>query len=75
MAAKTSNGTAVTTLSQPEPPLLVKKLSEAGRAPTRCSAFSAGYDLYAAKETVIPSKGKALVSTDIAIAVPEGTCM
>lgn len=75
MAAKTSNGTAVTTLSQPAPPLLVKKLSEAGRAPTRGSAFAAGYDLYAAKETVIPSKGKALVSTDIAIAVPEGTCM
>jgi len=75
MAAQSSNGTAVTTLSQPAPPLLVKKLSEAGRAPTRGSAFAAGYDLYAAKETVIPSKGKALVSTDIAIAVPEGTCM
>ncbi|KAJ9370108.1 hypothetical protein DTO282E5_5168 [Paecilomyces variotii] len=73
MAAQSSNGTAVTTLSQPAPPLLVKKLSEAGRAPTRGSAFAAGYDLYAAKETVIPSKGKALVSTDIAIAVPEGT--
>lgn len=74
MATKTSsNGTAVTSLSQPLPPLLVKKLSEKGRAPTRGSAFAAGYDLYSAKDTVIPAKGKGLVDTGIAIAVPEGT--
>ncbi|OJJ47895.1 hypothetical protein ASPZODRAFT_141455 [Penicilliopsis zonata CBS 506.65] len=65
--------TAVTTLAQPLPPLLVKKLTEAGRAPTRGSAFAAGYDVYSAKETVVPAKGKALVDTGIAIAVPEGT--
>lgn len=75
MATKTSsNGTAVTSLSQPLPPLLVKKLTESGRAPTRGSAFAAGYDLYSAKDTVIPAKGKGLVDTGIAIAVPEGTC-
>ncbi|KAL2007934.1 hypothetical protein VTN00DRAFT_7916 [Thermoascus crustaceus] len=74
MATKTSsNGTAVTSLSQPLPPLLVKKLTESGRAPTRGSAFAAGYDLYSAKDTVIPAKGKGLVDTGIAIAVPEGT--
>jgi dUTP pyrophosphatase len=56
------------------PPLLIKKLSEHGRAPTRGSEFAAGYDLYAARDTVILSRGKALVDTDIAIAVPAGTC-
>jgi dUTP pyrophosphatase len=29
--------------------------------------------MYSAKETVIPAKGKAMVDTGIAIAVPEGT--
>lgn len=69
-----SNGTAVTSLSQPQPPLLVKKLVESAKAPTRGSAFAAGYDIYSAKETVIPAKGKGLVDTGLAIAVPEGTC-
>ncbi|KAE8145827.1 dUTPase-like protein [Aspergillus avenaceus] len=69
----TMTNPAVTSISQPLPPLFIKKLSEGGRAPTRGSAFAAGYDMYAAKETVIPSKGKALVDTGIAIAVPEAT--
>lgn len=66
---------AVSSISQPHPSLFVKKLTESAQAPTRGSAFAAGYDLYSAKETVIPSKGKALVDTGLAIAVPEGTCM
>lgn len=57
------------------PPLLVKKLSEKAKTPTRGSAFAAGYDLYAAKECVIPKRGKALVDTDLAIAVGVGCCM
>lgn len=66
---------AVTSLSQPTPPsLLIKKLVPEASAPTRGSAFAAGYDLYSAKSTVIPAKGKALVDTGIAIAVPAGTC-
>lgn len=69
------NAPAVTSISQPQPPLLVKKLVESAKAPTRGSAFAAGYDLYSAKETVIPAKGKGLVDTGLAIAVPEGTCM
>ncbi|KAI0176802.1 dUTPase-like protein [Pestalotiopsis sp. NC0098] len=71
-AATSSNGTAVRTLEQ-SPSLLVKKLSDKAKLPTRGSAFAAGYDLYAAKETVIPKRGKALVDTDISIAVPAGT--
>ncbi|KAI1504328.1 dUTPase-like protein [Biscogniauxia marginata] len=63
---------AVPNLDQ-APPLLIKKLSDTARLPTRGSAFAAGYDLYASKATTIPARGKALVDTDIAIAVPAGT--
>lgn len=58
-----------------EPPLLIKKLSEKGRLPTRGSPFAAGYDIYASKDTVVPSRGKALIDTDISMAVPAGTCL
>jgi dUTPase len=52
----------------------VKKLSPKATAPTRGSAFAAGYDLYAAHETTVPARGKTLIDTELAIAVPEGTC-
>ncbi|TAQ84836.1 hypothetical protein B7494_g6840 [Chlorociboria aeruginascens] len=55
------------------PALLIKKLSDKARLPTRGSAFAAGYDLYAARETVVPARGKALVETDLSMAVPGGT--
>ncbi|KAH7328405.1 dUTPase-like protein [Stachybotrys elegans] len=55
------------------PALQVKKLSDKARVPTRGSALAAGYDIYAAKDTTVPARGKVLVDTDIAIAVPEGT--
>ncbi|RPB27158.1 dUTP diphosphatase, partial [Terfezia boudieri ATCC MYA-4762] len=55
------------------PTLLVKLLSDKGRAPTRGSEFAAGYDVYSAQNTVIPAHGRALVDTDISIAVPAGT--
>lgn len=56
------------------PALQIKKLSDKGRLPTRGSAFAAGYDIYAARDTTIPARGKALVDTDISMAVPAGTC-
>lgn len=59
---------------QDGPHLLIKKLSEKAKLPTRGSAFAAGYDLYAAKETTIPARGKGLVDTDLSMAVPAGTC-
>ncbi|KAL2863927.1 dUTPase-like protein [Aspergillus lucknowensis] len=71
-----SNETIVATSRGAAPPiqsLFVKKLTPSARPPTRGSAFAAGYDLYAAKEIIIPAKGKALVDTGLAIAVPEGT--
>ncbi|KAL0475769.1 hypothetical protein QR685DRAFT_59192 [Neurospora intermedia] len=65
--------TPVTKVDQ-APPLLIKKLSDKARLPTRGSAFAAGYDIYASKETTIPARGKGLVDTDISMAVPAGTC-
>merc|ERR1711939_562008 len=57
----------------PPPALQVKLLSETAKAPTKGSAFAAGYDLYASKETTVPARGKVLADTDISIAVPAGT--
>jgi dUTP pyrophosphatase len=57
----------------PPPALQVKLLSETAKPPTRGSAFAAGYDIYASKETTVPARGKVLVDTDISIAVPAGT--
>ncbi len=54
------------------PKLLVKKLVKNAILPKKGSKYAAGYDLYAAVDTIIPSKGKNLVSTGISIAIPEG---
>jgi len=53
--------------------LYVKKLSDNAVIPTRGSSQAAGYDLSSAVECVVPARGKALVPTDLAIALPEGT--
>ncbi|KAH9850039.1 dUTP pyrophosphatase [Lenzites betulinus] len=53
--------------------LLIKRHSEKARLPTRGSALAAGYDLYSAEIKVIPAHGKALVDTQISVAVPAGT--
>ena len=52
--------------------LRFSKLSEQAIPPTRGSKGAAGYDLYAAHDAVVPAQGKALVKTDIAIALPDG---
>jgi dUTP pyrophosphatase len=53
--------------------LKVKKLSDLAIIPTRGSPGAAGYDLSSAYEGVVPARGKALLKTDLAIAVPPGT--
>ncbi|KAG9643358.1 dUTP diphosphatase, partial [Aureobasidium melanogenum] len=60
-------------LEPPPPALQIKLLSATARAPTRGSAFAAGYDLYASKSTTVPARGKVLADTDISIAVPADT--
>uniref|UniRef100_A0A6A7GAR1 Deoxyuridine 5'-triphosphate nucleotidohydrolase n=2 Tax=Hirondellea gigas TaxID=1518452 RepID=A0A6A7GAR1_9CRUS len=52
--------------------LLIKRLSETSVLPTRGSPLSAGYDLSSAYDVTIPSRGKGLVKTDLAFAIPEG---
>ncbi|EPX72962.1 deoxyuridine 5'-triphosphate nucleotidohydrolase [Schizosaccharomyces octosporus yFS286] len=52
---------------------LVQKLSDKATIPTKGSALAAGYDLYASAECTIPANGKALVDTDLSIAVPQDT--
>jgi dUTP pyrophosphatase len=73
MSSNTETPTPVTKVDA-APPLLIKKLSEKARLPTRGSAFAAGYDIYAARDTSIPARGKALVETDLSMVVPAGTC-
>jgi dUTP pyrophosphatase len=57
----------------PNQVLQIKKLSENATIPKRGSDGAAGYDLYSAEQSVVPARGKALVKTDISIAIPEGT--
>ncbi|XP_068814344.1 deoxyuridine 5'-triphosphate nucleotidohydrolase, mitochondrial isoform X1 [Struthio camelus] len=58
----------------PEPTIQLRfvKLSENASAPSRGSARAAGYDLYSAYDCVIPPMEKAVVKTDIQIALPSG---
>ncbi|KAF0982023.1 hypothetical protein FDP41_011884 [Naegleria fowleri] len=50
----------------------VKKLSEFAILPVRSSQFAAGFDLASAYDYVVPARGKCLVKTDLAVAVPHG---
>ena len=58
--------------TQNTPFLRVKKLSPSAQMPTKGSPDSAGWDLKAAHETIVPARGKAIIPTDLSIAVPEG---
>ena len=52
--------------------LRVKKLNEKAFIPSKGSEHAAGYDLYSTEETIIPGRGKTLVSTGISMAIPIG---
>eukprot|EP00192_Tetraselmis_astigmatica_P014922 CAMPEP_0117686942 /NCGR_PEP_ID=MMETSP0804-20121206/22791_1 /TAXON_ID=1074897 /ORGANISM="Tetraselmis astigmatica, Strain CCMP880" /LENGTH=165 /DNA_ID=CAMNT_0005498813 /DNA_START=230 /DNA_END=723 /DNA_ORIENTATION=- len=53
--------------------LKVKKLSDNAVLPRRGSDKAAGYDLSSAIRTTVPKRGKAMVPTDLSIAIPPGT--
>ncbi|XP_065589969.1 deoxyuridine 5'-triphosphate nucleotidohydrolase, mitochondrial [Cyrtonyx montezumae] len=57
---------------EPSVRLRFTKLSDNARAPSKGSARAAGYDLYSAYDCVIPPMEKAVVKTDIQIALPSG---
>ncbi|KAL8477062.1 hypothetical protein ACS0TY_029396 [Phlomoides rotata] len=67
-----SSGFGSTGVSEITPFFRVKRLSEKAIFPSRGSPLSAGYDLSSAVETRVPARGKALVPTDLSIAVSEG---
>ena len=52
--------------------LKVKKLNPNAKLPTYAHPGDAGMDLYAAEATTIPARGRGLVPTGIALAVPDG---
>ncbi|CEP15249.1 hypothetical protein [Parasitella parasitica] len=66
------SATTTSTTATQSSKLLIKRLSEFAQLPTRGSAHAAGYDLYCARDNVIPAQGKALVDTDLSLAIPEG---
>lgn len=52
--------------------LKIKLLNKYGKCPTRQTAGSAGYDIYAADTTIVPARSKQIISTGISIQLP--TC-
>lgn len=52
--------------------LKFKKLTERAMLPTKGSPLAAGYDLYSAGEMTVAAKGKALIPTNLSVAVPVG---
>lgn len=54
------------------PKLRIKKLRPEAHLPVKGSEQAAGYDLMAIEEGTVPAKGKALISTGIAMAIPIG---
>ena len=60
-------------LARPTPPgVEFKLLSPKAKMPFRGTAGSAGYDIFAANDVVIPPHGRVLIPTDLALAIPEG---
>lgn len=54
--------------------LEIKKLHPNATIPTRANPADAGLDLYALDVTEVPAWGSRLVSTGIAVSIPEGWC-
>ena len=54
------------------PQLQIKKLKPDALVPKQGSQFAAGFDLHAYENSVVPARGKACLSTGIAMAIPMG---
>tara|TARA_Y100000310_G_C20413711_1_gene683282 strand:+ start:352 stop:777 length:426 start_codon:yes stop_codon:yes gene_type:complete len=50
----------------------VQRLSKHAQIPTRANVSDAGWDLYASEDAIIEPSTHELVSTDIAISIPDG---
>jgi len=51
----------------------VMKMASKAMLPTRGSRLSAGHDLYALEDVLIPAQGQKLIETGIAIGIPQET--
>ena len=54
------------------PQIGIKKLSEDAIVPTRANDTDAGWDLYVPHDFLLPHETRALVPTDISMAIPTG---
>eukprot|EP00210_Caulerpa_lentillifera_P000824 g797.t1 len=52
--------------------LEVKLLSDQATIPVRKTGSAAGYDISSAYDYVVPSRGRILIETDLAVAIPPG---
>ncbi len=50
----------------------IKRLNEKAVMPTKAHPTDAGFDLYVSGKVTIPANGRALIPTDIAMAIPDG---
>ena len=53
--------------------ILVKKMHEDAKIPTKGTRGAAGPDLYAIEDKTIPAKGQQVVKTGISLKLPDGT--
>jgi dUTP pyrophosphatase len=60
-------------IKQEKEKLLVKRLKNNAKIPTKGSEFAAGHNIYSTEEKEIPSGGSSLISTGISIAIPNRT--
>ena len=51
--------------------LLIKRLTETSTTPTKANSSDAGFDLYSDEDVIIKSGESVLVSTGVAMAIPE----
>lgn len=50
----------------------VKLLSPAAKVPTRATTCSAGYDIYAVEDTIVPARSSEVIGTGVAFGIPMG---
>jgi dUTP pyrophosphatase len=53
--------------------LMITKLSDEAVMPRKSSLNAAGFDLASSVDSVVPANGRALIPTDLAMVVPQGT--
>lgn len=66
-------GKNVSTSTDGRPVLKFVKISDKAQAPSKGFSLAAGYDLYSAADVKVAAQDKAVIPTDLKVAVPHGT--